>query len=183
MTDNVTGADNQQERFIKLDWVVGFVDGEGCFSIGFVRQMDRGHRKGYITGYQVAHEFAVTQGAKSVECLEQIQQFFGVGQVLINKRYDNHKEHLYRCVVRKRSDLLGVVIPFFEKYHLQTTKRLDFQKFAMCVSLVDQGVHKTHDGLVEIAKITQTMNRQKSRHDLIKILTDYTPDAATAVKI
>jgi hypothetical protein len=32
----VTKADNQQERLI--GWITGFVDGEGCFSIGFVKQ-------------------------------------------------------------------------------------------------------------------------------------------------
>ncbi len=79
------GADNQQERLIKLGWVIGFVDGEGCFSIGFVRQPDREGRKGYKTGYQVSHEFAVTQGAKSIRCLEELRGFFGVGQVLPNR--------------------------------------------------------------------------------------------------
>ena len=44
--DNVLGADNQQESLIELrGWVIGFVDGEGCFSIGFVRQPDRTERK------------------------------------------------------------------------------------------------------------------------------------------
>ena len=63
MSDNPTSAGDQQERLIQRGWVIGFVDGEGCFSIGFVRQPDRTGRRGYKTGYQVAHEFAVTQGA------------------------------------------------------------------------------------------------------------------------
>jgi LAGLIDADG endonuclease len=37
-----------------------------------------------------------------------------VGQVLINQRFDNHSEHLYRYVVGKRTDLLETVIPFFQ---------------------------------------------------------------------
>jgi hypothetical protein len=44
-SDNPTGAGNQQERLIKRGWVIGFVDGEGCFSIGFIRQKDRVGRK------------------------------------------------------------------------------------------------------------------------------------------
>ena len=49
-SDNVTGADNQQERLIEhRGWVIGFVDGEGCFSIGFVRQSSRPDRSGYMT--------------------------------------------------------------------------------------------------------------------------------------
>ena len=89
--DNVTGADNQQERLAELrGWVLGFVDGEGCFSIGFVRQHDRAGRRGYKTGFQVSHEFAVTQGERSVPSLERLHPFFGVGQLVANKRYDNH---------------------------------------------------------------------------------------------
>src|SRR5438552_13620263 len=104
------GAENQQERLIQLGWVVGFVDGEGCFSIGFVRQPCRAGRKGYRTGYQVAHEFAVTQGAKSLSCLQELVAFFRVGGVVANRRKDNHREHLYRYVVRRRTDLIETII-------------------------------------------------------------------------
>ena len=161
---------------INLGWVIGFVDGEGCFSIGFVRQPNRGTRKGYKTGYQVVHEFAVTQGAESVEVLRSLRGFFGIGQVIMNKRFDNHKEHLYRYVVRKREDLLNTIIPFFEKHPLRSSKQANFKKFAECVRLIKDGQHLTRDGLCKIAQITQTMNRRKPRTDLIKILRDQTPD-------
>jgi hypothetical protein len=77
-SDNSSAADNQQERLIKIGWITGFVDGEGCFSIHIVRQPQRTNRRGYKTGFQVAHQFVVTQGAKSVECLHMMQEFFGV---------------------------------------------------------------------------------------------------------
>lgn len=177
LSDNASGADNQQERLINIGWVIGFVDGEGCFSIGFVKQSVRSNRKGYKTGYQVSHEFVVTQGEKSLSVLIELQKFFGVGQVIINRRYDNHNEHLYRFVVRKRDDLLQIIIPFFEQYKLKTSKSLDFKKFADCVTMIDQGEHLNRDGLIRIAEITQTMNRQKPRNELIRILRDYTPNA------
>ena len=175
-SENATDADNQQERLIKLGWITGFVDGEGCFSIGFVRQPCRVNRKGYKTGFQVSHEFVVTQGAKSIECLNELHDYFGVGQVLINRRYDNHKEHLYRYVVRKRSDLLEVVIPFFSEHKLRSSKQYDFEKFATIVKMIDDDQHLTCEGLIEIALIVETMNRQKSKTDLIRILRDFTPD-------
>ena len=176
----LTSADNQQERLIKIGWIVGFVDGEGCFSIGFIKQPSKTEpkriRRGYKTGYQVAHEFAVTQGAKSVATLYELQKFFEAGQVLINKRHDNHKEHLFRYVVRKRKDLLEVIIPFFRKYKLHTLKQIDFEKFAQCVEMINDGYNLTKIGLIEIARISQTMNRQKPREELIRILRDHTPD-------
>jgi LAGLIDADG endonuclease len=170
------GAENQQERLIQLGWVVGFVDGEGCFSIGFVRQPTRTNRKGYKTGYQVAHEFAVTQGAKSVGCLEELVRFFGVGGVIANRRHDNHKEHLYRYVVRRRADLIETIIPFFLSHPLHSSKQRDVVKFARCVEMIDCGVHLTRSGLAEIAEIAQTMNREKPRHELIRILRGHTPE-------
>jgi hypothetical protein len=95
---------------VTLGWVLGFVDGEGCFSVGFVRQLGDGRRRGYRTGWQVAHEFAVAQGASSMGCLEALRRFFGVGAVIVNRRHDNHREPMQRFVVRKRVDLLETVI-------------------------------------------------------------------------
>jgi hypothetical protein len=172
--------DDQQERPITTDWVVGFVDGEGCFSIGLVRQLDRPRRKGYRTGYQLTYDFTVTQGAKSLGCLEDLRKFFGVGHVYRNTRQDNHTEDLYQFNVSRRRDLLEVVIPFFRSHRLRTAKREDFDKFARCLAIVSDGRHTTHAGLVEILEIAQTMNRRKSRQDVIGILRGHTPNSAKA---
>jgi len=175
-SDNLDGAENQQERLRQQGWVIGFVDGEGCFSIGFVRQFGGGSRKGYRTGYQVAHEFAVTQGAQSVSCLHELEGFFGVGQVIANRRYDNHREHLYRYVVRRRADLISMIIPFFRRYPMHSTKQRNFEKFAECVELIDAGHHLSYEGLADIVEIAQTMNRQKPRNELLRILRGHTPN-------
>ena len=176
-SDNPSDADNQQERLIKIGWIIGFVDGEGCFSIHIVRQPERANRKGYKTGYQVAHQFVVTQGAKSVECLQMMRRYFDVGRLHCNRRYDNHKEHLYQFVVCKRSDLLLKIIPFFQRYPLRTAKRLDFEKFVRCMQLIETEAHLTPRGLLAIVEIMQTMNHCKPRAELIRILRDYTPNA------
>jgi LAGLIDADG endonuclease len=176
-SDKVSGAENQQERLIEFrGWVIGFVDGEGCFSIGFVRQPNRVNRRGYKIGYQVSHDFVVTQGASSVHCLDELREFFGVGQVYVNRRSDNHREHLHRYVVCRRSDLLDRIIPFFQRHPLHTAKRRDFSKFAYCMEMIAGGHHLTREGLVEIAEVVQTMNRRKPRPELIRILRGHTPD-------
>lgn len=182
-SENETRADNQQERIAKfIGWIAGFVDGEGCFSVGFVRQQDRKEktriRRGYRTGYQVFHEFAVTQGVSSLSALQEIQNFFGVGKIYINTRYDNHNEHLYRYVVRKRDDLVNVIIPFFTQNKLKTKKKNDFEKFVQCVKYVLQNKHLTMEGMVEIAMVAQQMNRKKSGKNLAIILRDHTPSQA-----
>lgn len=176
---NTTRADNQQERLIKTGWVIGFVDGEGCFSVGFIKQPDRKEsnriRRGYTTGYQVFYEFAVTQGEKSKSSLEELRKFFGVGNLYLNKRYDNHKEHLWRYVVRKKEYLLKIIIPFFRKHPMQTSKQSDFLKFARCLEMIDKNVHLSKSGIIKIAKVAATMNRRKPRESLIRILRCHTP--------
>ena len=156
--------------------MTGFVDGEGCFSIGFVRQPERVSRRGYRTGYQVTHSFVVVQGARSIAALEELRDFFGIGGVSINRRRDNHKEHLHRFIVSARNELLDVVIPFFRAHPLRTAKRNDFEGFARCVEICASGRHLTHAGLIEVAEIAQTMNHRKSRTSLIRILRDHTPN-------
>ena len=53
-SDNMLGADNQQERLRTVGWIVGFVDGEGCFSVTIQKATTS-------TGWQVFPEFVVTQ--------------------------------------------------------------------------------------------------------------------------
>jgi hypothetical protein len=142
-----------------------------------VRQSSRDGRVGYQAGYQVFHEFVVTQGAKSVSCLYDLREFFGVGMVLVGRQRDDHREPLCRYVVRRRADLLQVIIPFFREHRLRSAKREDFDKFAGCIDSMHTGEHLTREGLASIAELVGTMNRQKPRHDLIRILRGHTPDA------
>jgi len=178
MSNKALRAENQQERLMMIGWIVGFVDGEGCFSINFIKQSNRQEktrvRKGYKTGFQVAHEFAVTQGESSLSCLKELKNFFGVGGLYINKRYDNHKEHLYRYCVRKRDDLNKVIIPFFRKYCLRTSKKKNFELFARCMKEIQSEKHLTTKGLIKIMKLSELMNNKKSKSDIIGILRNQT---------
>jgi LAGLIDADG endonuclease len=142
----------------------------------FVRQSGGNYRSAYKTGYQVSHEFVVTQGAQSVSCLHDLERFFGVGQVIANRRHDNHREHLYRYVVRRRGDLIERIIPFFCQHPMRSSKRRNFEKFARCVEMIEAGRHLSFEGLADIAEIAETMNRQKPRTELIRILRGHTPN-------
>lgn len=182
MSKKVSHAENQQERLMMIGWIVGFVDGEGCFSINFVKQSNKQEknriRKGYKTGYQIFYEFAVTQGESSLKSLEKMKDFFGVGSIYINKRYDNHKEHLQRYVVRKKDDLVNVIIPFFKKYELRTSKKKNFEIFAKCMVDIEKGKHLTKTGAIKIALMTEKMNHRKNRSKIIRILRNQTSDSA-----
>jgi hypothetical protein len=158
-SENPSGAGNQQERPGIEQWVVGFVDGEGCFSISVVRN------PGCALGWQVQHEFAVTQAASSRPALELLAEVFGCGYLIENTRNDNHRELLLRFSVKRRADLLERVVPFFEENPLVTAKRLDFVRFADVLRFMEGGGHRTEEGLAAIARMTERMNRrQRSRY-------------------
>jgi len=157
-SDNPVGADNQQERPGAEQWVVGFVDGEGCFSISVVRNAV------CRLGWQVQHEFSVTQSALSRDVLEYLIEVFGCGYIIEQRRPRDHRQQLLRFSVKRRSDLIDRVVPYFEVNPLRTAKRADFEQFTHVLQMMQAGEHMSEAGLRIIASITESMNRrQRSR--------------------
>ena len=71
-SEKTSGAGNQQERLKFIGWIIGFVDGEGCFTVSFFK-----HPKSRLRlKWQVFPEFVITQGIKSKSALEKIKIFF-----------------------------------------------------------------------------------------------------------
>lgn len=160
--------ENQQERLIDPGWVVGFVDGEGCFSCSIYRN----HKM--TLKWQVRLAFDVVQGESSRDVLEDLQRFFGCGKVYINRRRDNHKEDLLRFNVYRFEDLRTKIVPFFQENPLRTSKRRNFEKFVRIIELMELRRHMSIDGIIEIAEIQQTMNHRKPS-EALRILRDHTP--------
>ncbi len=145
-------ADNQQERLKLANWIVGFVDGEGCFSVSIFKNRTS------KSGFQVMPEFVVTQGQKSLNVLEEIKSFFGCGSIFVNRRYDNHKENIYRFCIRSLNNLHEKVIPFFKENQLRTSKKYDFALFCEVIEMMRNRHHLTLEGL---EKIRQLKNPQR----------------------
>ncbi len=155
----VFGADNQQERLRFIGWIVGFVDGEGCFTVSFFK-----HPKSRLRlKWQVFPEFVITQEIKTKNAVERIKKLFNCGAIYLNKRHDNHHEHLLKYVVRNREDLMKKIIPFFEKYPLLSAKKKDFQIFARIVRMMNKGEHLKEKGLKKIRLMVRKMNNRKFR--------------------
>jgi hypothetical protein len=158
-SDNPSGADNQQERPGLEQWVVGISDGEGCFSVCVVSN------PGCRLGWQVQHEYSVTQAVTSATALHLIRSFFGCGRVVLNPRHDNHRVALARFSVKRRRDLLETIIPFFDEHPLVTAKQQDFEVFRSAMAIIARGEHLQPGGMAQIAALTERMNRrQRSRY-------------------
>ena len=137
--------------YLIAEWITGFVDGEGCFHVGINERPDM------TAGYQVLPEFTVVQHERDVKVLHALKAHFGCGVVR-----SNHGDRMaYR--VRSLEQLREKIIPFFEKHSLKTSKRQNFMKFRRVVRLMEQGVHLTPEGVAEIRRIAEQMNRCRSR--------------------
>ena len=131
---------------LNAQWIVGFVDGEGCFHIGINKNQEM------KLGVQVLPEFTVVQHQVDEQVLYALKAYFGCGVVR-----KNHGTRLcYR--VRGQENLRNKIVPFFEKHKLKTRKRIDFAKFRRVLLLMEKGDHLTADGLEKIRQIKATMN-------------------------
>jgi hypothetical protein len=65
-------------------------------------------------------------------------------------------------VVSKLSDIIGKIIPFFEKYPILGVKCLDFKDFCKASELIKNKAHLTNLGLDQIKEIKAAMNRGRS---------------------
>jgi hypothetical protein len=161
-SENPSGADNQQETIRSmLDfnpwWVVGFVDGEGCFSVSI-------HRNGFAKstgGWQLHPVFHVYQHEEHGDVLEQLVITFGCGR--IRGKGPNSRVSTY--AVESLADLNERVIPFFEKHPL-IVKRHDFTKFTEIVRGMLRKEHLQPEGFERFVRLAYAMNlagKQRSR--------------------
>ena len=147
-SDNASSAVNQQER---LDaYIAGFVDGEGSFSVSIQRNPS------CRVGWQLRPEFHVSQNPERKSVLELIQARFGCG--VIRENHSGTRDTSLVLVVRRRTDLVGVVIPFFEAQPLVSSKQQDFLAFARIVRLMHEGLHLTAEGFHELRHAALSMN-------------------------
>ncbi len=154
VSDNPSSADNQQEtRLAGIDpwWVVGFVDGEGCFSVSI--HANRLARP--TSGWHIQPTFQVSQHLDHIATLEALASFFGCGRV----RLKGPKSAVAVYSVYSTIQLKDRIIPFFEQYPLRV-KRDDFESFARIVRAVRDRSHHRPEIFQEIVTLAYSMNRR-----------------------
>ena len=141
---------------LHVQWIVGFVDGEGCFSVSINKHY------GMKLKYQVLPEFIVVQHEKDVQILHALKKYFQCGVV----RKNHGDRYCYR--VRSLAHLSTVIVPFFMKHSLKTKKNIDFIKFRKIIEKMNNKKHLELQGLQEIQKIMVNMNN-RAKKDILQI--------------
>lgn len=136
------------------EYLIGFVEGEGCFYIGIVPSSDT-HSK-----VQVIYFFKVSQNPNGKVVLDYLKKRLRCGYVKPNDTRDSSDESL-AFVVRDLKSITQLVIPFFEDKLI--IKRNNFEKFKKVVMMVNEKKHLTEKGLHEIIDIAYSMNMGKRK--------------------
>jgi hypothetical protein len=119
-------------------WLVGFTDAEGCFSVIIFKSLTS------KLGEAIKLSFILTQSNRDKDLMNSLIEYLGCGNITsVNRGTIDFK-------ITKFSSIRDTIIPFFEKYPLQSSKNKSFLYFSEVVKLVDNKAHITEQGLNRI---------------------------------
>ena len=149
---------------LNKEYVLGLVDGEGSFN---VRINDDKRRA------KIELKFSLKLRHQDKEILSELKNFFGCGNVYIQRDKRENHSLCYRFEVQNKKDIIEKIIPFFEKNSpkIQSRKK-DFELFKQITRLsqnhfvdlekIKSLKEKMHWGLVVYGKSVCTVGTQIS---------------------
>ena len=129
-------------------WIAGFASGDGCFTV-HVRKSSASK-----LGFSVALSFQLDQHTRDKEFMSYLVKYFNCGNV-------SNNGSCIKFTVSNLSDIISIMIPFFEKYPIQGVKALDFYAFCEISKLMKQKEHLNNEGFSRILKIRSSMNKNR----------------------
>src|SRR3989344_8758073 len=135
-------------------YLVGLVDGEGCFSICF----NKHKASNRLVEVRLIFEIELREDDK--EILERVKETLECGNIyyLNYERYKKWRPH-YKYKVSNLRDITEKIIPFFKKYPLQAKKKHSFELFSEVAGMMLKKRHLTTMGVEEIRKLKMDLVR------------------------
>lgn len=133
-------------------YIVGFVDGEGCFAVTVNKNSDR------LPEVRLIFEIELREDDEPI--LHEIQKVLDCGRIyrLEYARYANWRPHV-KLKVSNFQDISTKIIPFFQRYPLQAKKCLQFDKFCQVAELIKTKDHLTAAGIERIRALRHMDSR------------------------
>jgi hypothetical protein len=131
---------------LNKNYVIGLVDGEGSFN---VRVNDKKRRA------KVELKFSLKLRHQDKEILDELQKFFGCGNIYIQRDKRANHSLCYRFEVQNKEEIIKKIIPFFKKNSpkIQSRKK-DFELFEQITELSQ----KAPVDLKKIQKLKEQMH-------------------------
>ena len=139
---------NLKNMKLNPNWVIGFVDAEGCFRISIIKNKNF---KGKALPLSVRLYFQIGLHRKDEAILELIQSELGVGKIY-RSRADSSELQVSSFKDSER------LIDYFDKYPLITQKLADYLLFKQAFELIKNKEHLTIEGLKKLVAIKASIN-------------------------
>lgn len=150
-------------------WLLGFVEGEGCFSV------NRGNN------YKL--DFSMCQSYSNLELMKKIKIYLenlsktganyagtiGISTVMSN---NSNQESVVRIETTRIPFIVDIFIPFLDSLNWRSKKQLDFQDWKNILMLREQGHHLSEEGVKVIDLILSQMNRNRLSTNLNQVIVD-----------
>ena len=134
-------------------YVVGFIDGEGSFSIGV------GKHKTLKRGLEIRPQFSIELRADDREVLERILVTIGCGRIY-DCSYDRYGWYPHvKYKVGSIKDFLNYVFPFLDQYPLQAKKAKGYRIFREIILMFQKKEHLTDAGFKKIISLRTAMRK------------------------
>ena len=163
---NVTFVDRPEYKFNGIPdpyWVAGFTSGDGSFHLNL--------KKSDITvSHRVSLRFSINLNIRDAEVLKGLVIYFNTlnktstvvkGKLNQENQYVSKSDNTVSLAITKNSELIEIIIPFFEKYPIQGVKSLDFSDFKKVAMMIGAKEHLTIEGLNRILEIKLNMNKHR----------------------
>jgi hypothetical protein len=133
-------------------WMAGFTSGDGCFSVSIIKSKAKLGATSWI-------RFILTQHNRDESLMSSFLSYFGCGKV-------NKDSKATYFVVQRLSDIINIIIPFFDKYSLKGVKIQDYEDFKRVAQLMNTKAHLTSEGLEQIREIKNGMNTLRKSNQI-----------------
>ena len=120
------------QKILDPYWLAGFVSAEGCFRVSLIKTTSS------QLGYWVQLSFELTQHTRDIELINSLTEYLDCGQTTV---YNDH--NFIKYVVSNISDIMGKIIPFFDKYSIRGVKSKNYEDFKQVALIVKDKKHLT----------------------------------------
>lgn len=131
------------------NWMAGFASGDSSFNIKISNSSTS------LSSQRVQLRFAIGLNIRERAFVEFLATYFGLTDKTKNVYF--YKDSV-RFEVVNFSDILNIIIPFFDNHSIQGKKSLDFIDFKHVAEIVKSKDHLTSEGLNKILEIKVKMN-------------------------
>lgn len=147
------GKEQIHREKLSPEYVCGFIDGEGSFSISI------GKHKTLKRGFEVRPEFEIELRADDQEILERILITIGCGRIYdcSYERYGWYPHSKYK--ITSIWDMKNTLFPFLDAHPLQAKKAKSYLLFREIVLMVCDKRHLSDDGFHKITALRDELRK------------------------